>query len=586
MTDTNTLGSAPAAPVPPEPAMVAESSKRSDLPKPLNLPVGPDGLPEVELPRDGRKLSEFALDVGAVMARNGVFLQDGEPVVLQPFTDRMEPLTPACFRTYAEKNLTTVKSVTRKVTKTDQNGASYEAKEPMWLPSSMNKMQAEAVLTSHHFRSQQRPLRRISRIPVPIFRDGQLALHECGYHQETKILVKSENDTAQSVFLQRISEGVHTEINHPLNVSIRYDLMPKEAAVDYLRDLLHEFPFADDSGRSLACQVAAMVTRFAVSLLPEQAQVPLVIWSANGPAAGKSLLAMIVEIPVRGFCAMRSLPEEKEELEKVLSSEVLAGSDSIIFDNVKERLDSGFLEQFATSSVVSVRRLGSSAKYEVAKQTMIMFTSNQAEVSSDIARRSIFIDLFNREADPQARKIERPMGAEYLARPEVRFKILSALWSLIHAWDAAGRPPCSSRLVGFEDWSRIIAGIVEYAGFGNPLAKVESEDFGDPEAADMRDLVKIMAEGIYRDGFEIKTREGIPFDEVIWICRDRGLFSDAIQGKTDRETKEFEMFSKSRSRMGKLLARYANRVFRFEGDLGTVKLERVGPKNSRVWRVS
>ena len=365
-----------------------------------------------------------------------------------------------------------------------------------------------------------------------------------------------------------------------------YDLMPKEAAVGYINDLLHEFPFADDGGRSLSCQVAAMVTRFASSLLKEEDQVPLVIWNANGPAAGKSLLAMVVEVPVRGFAAMRALPEEKEELQKVLDSEVLAGSDAVIFDNVKDKIDSAYLEQFATSSVVSVRRLGSSAKYEVQKQTMLMFTSNQAEVSSDIARRAIFIDLFQKEADPQARKIERPMGAEYLARPEVRFAILSALWSLVHAWDKAGRPACSSRLVGFEGWSQVIAGIVEYAGFGDPLRKPDSEDFGDPDAADMRDLVKVMAEGVFRDGLEYMCRSGVSFDDVIWICRDRGLFDEQIKGKVDRETKEFEIYTSSRTKMSRLFARYNGRVFRFGEELGTIKLERVGGKNDRKWRVS
>jgi hypothetical protein len=54
----------------------------------------------------------------------------------------------------------------------------------------MNKMQAEAVLTSHMFLELQRPLRRISRVPVPILRGGELALQSAGYDAETKILVK------------------------------------------------------------------------------------------------------------------------------------------------------------------------------------------------------------------------------------------------------------------------------------------------------------------------------------------------------------------------------------------------------------
>ena len=143
-------------------------------------------LPHIELPRVGRILSEFARDVGAVMSTNGVFLQDGLPVVLEPKTDRMQPLTPACFRTYAEKNLRTVKPV--RVNKIGSDGQPYATTD--WQPDSMNKMQAEAVLTSHMFLELQRPLRRISRIPVPILRGGELTLQSAGYDAETKILVK------------------------------------------------------------------------------------------------------------------------------------------------------------------------------------------------------------------------------------------------------------------------------------------------------------------------------------------------------------------------------------------------------------
>ena len=147
-------------------------------------PTAPPELPHIELPRVGRILSDFAHDIGDVMSRNGVFLQDGLPVVLEPKTDRMQPLTPACFRTYAEKNLRTVKLVKMPWKKEDGSDA-YEAR-----PDSMNKMQAEACLTSHQFLTLQRPLRRISRIPVPIFRNGELTLQGPGYDAETKILVK------------------------------------------------------------------------------------------------------------------------------------------------------------------------------------------------------------------------------------------------------------------------------------------------------------------------------------------------------------------------------------------------------------
>ena len=176
MTDEPTLGTSSDEPVPTAPERSSDHAKRPEEPI----------WPEVELPRVGRVLADFARDMGAILCTNGVYLQDGEPVVLEPKTDRMSPLTPACFRTYAEKSLRTVKMC--KVTRSQPDGSS--SVEYVFRPDSMNKMQAEAVLTSHQFRELQRPLRRISRIPVPIIKDGKLTLQGPGYDPETKILVK------------------------------------------------------------------------------------------------------------------------------------------------------------------------------------------------------------------------------------------------------------------------------------------------------------------------------------------------------------------------------------------------------------
>jgi len=365
-----------------------------------------------------------------------------------------------------------------------------------------------------------------------------------------------------------------------------YDLVPLPMATKFLRDFLSEFPFSDDGGRSLSVQIAAMVSRFAFTLLPKSAQIPYFCWNANSSRSGKSLLIKIVEIPVAGYCKMQTLPEEKEEVSKVLDSAVLSGYPSLIFDNVKHKIEGSSLEQFATSSVHAGRRLGGNNNFEIRKQMILLFSSNQAEVSADVAGRMLFVDLFNLEADPQAREIKNPIGDEYLERPEVRQSILSALWSLVHAWDAAGRPVGSGRLVGFEDWSRVIGGIVEHAGFGSPLRRPEKDDFGDPEGIDMKTLVEKLAAGYFRDAIEFKCREGISFDDLIWICRNENLFEEGIAGKLDKESRQFEIYPKSRSRMGKLFAGYNGRVFRFDSSVGSVKFERVGNRNARLYRVA
>ena len=137
---------------------------------------------EIELPRVNRLLSDFSRAVGAVCSRNGVFLLDGVPVVLQPHSDRMEDLSPDSFRTYVEKDVLFWKTIRKKG---DDGKTTYERGY-----ESMGKMASAAVLQSHEFRRQQRPLRMISRIPLPIFKDGKLVLQGPGYDHESQILVK------------------------------------------------------------------------------------------------------------------------------------------------------------------------------------------------------------------------------------------------------------------------------------------------------------------------------------------------------------------------------------------------------------
>jgi hypothetical protein len=189
-----------------------------------------------------------------------------------------------------------------------------------------------------------------------------------------------------------------------------YDQMTVEQSKEVLDELLGEFPFVD--GRSKSVQVAAMLSLFGLNLLSRQAQVPMFVYTANAPRAGKTLLLKTVVIPVMGTAAVQTLSGEEEELRKVLDSVVREGSPYLALDNLKRRVNSPALEAFTTSATWSGRVLGQTGMFELAKQTVVLVTANHAQVSTDIAGRALFVDLWVAEADPQAREIRRVM--EYL----------------------------------------------------------------------------------------------------------------------------------------------------------------------------
>jgi len=75
-----------------------------------------------------------------------------------------------------------------------------------------------------------------------------------------------------------------------------------------------------------------------------------------------------------------------------------------------------------------------------------------------------------------------------LSSDKLRSEVCSALWTLVKAWDAAGRPGPTSRMPKCPEWSEIIGAIVEHAGFGNPCAKPEIASSG----GDVRDMQKLI----------------------------------------------------------------------------------------------
>jgi hypothetical protein len=106
---------------------------------------------------------------------------------------------------------------------------------------------------------------------------------------------------------------------------------------------------------------------------------------------------------------------------------------------------------------------------------------------------------------------------------------------------------------GFEMFSGIYGGIVEHAGFGNPLESTAAET--DPDFADMSRVVKKLAEGVER-------RAEYEFQEVIEICRELNAFEWHLEGKMvkvktpvdslEPDGERFELTASNRSWFGKL----------------------------------
>lgn len=243
------------------------------------------------------------------------------------------------------------------------------------------------------------------------------------------------------------------------------------AARDRIDDILHDFPFITDADRAnLIAMMLTQVIRPAIDGL-----IPMGIINAPQPGSGKGLLIKVISLIATGKpVASVTAPTTPDEWTKQLTAILAGGATMIVFDNVETVLDSPDLASFLTAAEWKARILGQSKVLSIPNRATTLVTGNNVRVGGDIARRCYWCTINPNTSTPELRK-----GFRYanLCKHVLdnRGEILAALFTFARAWFAAGQPdPTQSPIVGsFDEWSRIVGGIIEHAGYAGFLANAE-----------------------------------------------------------------------------------------------------------------
>lgn len=465
-----------------------------------------DDRRRIQLPGDGRLLSDYGTELADGLQSANLFTRAGRVFTINAAGDGLAQVSAEGLRTMVELHLCCYK-----VRQAGTNTV-IEANRTMAVGD------AAGVLASPQFLNRLRPIERVNPIPMPVRRaDGCIELLQLGYDAQAKTF------TCDS--------------------SIPIVAMNLDMARTIINDLLAEFVFGDN-GRSKAVAISAMLGVFGAGLLPPKSLRPCFVYVANAEGAGKSLLVKCAVVPVLGSCPTSSKAKDEDELRKMLLAAVLEARPVLVLDNIKGGLASESLEGFLSASDWSGRVLGETASFTGSNNTTIFVTGNGCTVSPDMRRRSLFSEL-----RLEVERAEDKIFKNQLEAPELierRSEILSALWAFIRDWHAAGEPKPSRGHSAFSSWATIFGGIVEHIGFGCPLATAEIPDMVDTDAADMRALVEAMLP----NGDLLNA---LPFDEVITLVRQHGLFDSLVPSVGDLERKD-------RATLGGLLRSYDKRI--------------------------
>ena len=249
-----------------------------------------------------------------------------------------------------------------------------------------------------------------------------------------------------------------------------------KAAGALLKELVTDFPFSgpDNGAVERAHAFDLLLTPFVRAMI--EGATPLHLIEAPTPGSGKTLLAEVMAIPALGGRKLRSMVEggNAEEWRKRLTAMLLQSTEYVLLDNLRARLDSSALASIITAGMSSDRLLGQSKIVDLKTRCGWIGTGNNPAMSDEMFRRTVRTRLDAQLEHPEERSGWTHPNLKHWTLHK-RGDLVAAALTLGRGWVVAGQPdPVGLSTLGmFEDYSRVIGGILQWSELGNILGNRE-----------------------------------------------------------------------------------------------------------------
>jgi hypothetical protein len=232
-------------------------------------------------------------------------------------------------------------------------------------------------------------------------------------------------------------------------------------ALDVVKDVISDFPFEDEASKANA--IAAILTPILRPAI--LGPTPLALFDATSAGTGKTLLAQVVSIIATGTeGAMMTVPKNRDEWRKKITSVLRACSPVVVLDNVSSKLDADELMSVLTLEEWTDRLLGSSQQVILPNRASWIATANNITLEGQMVRRSYWVRMDAKMARPFTRSDFKHNNLKLYVKQE-RGRILAAILTLARAWITNGMTAPSMKPLGsFESWTTVIGGVLENAG--------------------------------------------------------------------------------------------------------------------------
>jgi hypothetical protein len=490
----------------------------------------------IELNADNKEINDFARQVATSLVK-----QKHAPFYYRPKLNRLvEVKKQKDKKNDIEYNMIAEVNVYRTITVLQEaiDFVRYDPKQP-YVPVKENikDNQARLLMQTDAFISAMPKLDRVIGYNMAYVLHNKLHYTHTGYNEESEIYV---------------TEGAPELLT-----------MDTDKAKRLLSEVFEEFCFKEESDKVVA--LSYLLTPFARGFYSKSnTNNPVFMIKANRERAGKDYLAGCVGIIYEGE-AINFAPistgerTDNDELRKRIISVLMNGGRRYHSQNNKGNINNAFFEMITTTPVVKERLLGRNDVVELDNEIDFSLSCNIGiTYTPDLKNRSRSINLFYAEENANARQFRKTDLHGWVR--DNRQQLLGAIFTLYKSWFEAGQPRPSCVFTSFPEWARVVGGVMEYHGLGDPTIEQEDDAVGgDYETVEMKKLFEYCFE---------KQQHFYRVAEIINTVKEEDVFSN-----WDFTTKA------AQTRLGLIVRKYVGRV------LSGIKLVNRTPSQMRASRI-
>jgi hypothetical protein len=278
--------------------------------------------------------------------------------------------------------------------------------------------------------------------------EGELVVTP-GYHPQAQVYLALDLALAEQLAKQDLG-------GRPTDAEV-------QLANAQLDELFCDFPFKEGRETSARAHIKSLLLLPFVRLMID-GSTPIIAVGApeGGEGTGKGLLLQTACAPGLGEVSASPETDNVEELRKTVGAAILQNTPIVWFDNVKGEVGAGPLASILTARNWSDRILGQSRRFNSRVLTTWAIAGNGLRFSREIGRRTVLIEL-----DALMPRAWLRTGFAHVLPNwalENRAMLIHACIILVQNWIAQGCQPGKRTLGSYEQWARVMGGILNAAG--------------------------------------------------------------------------------------------------------------------------